>query len=479
MRSFIELRGGEEAKKMNVWNKVLMILTGLLCAAYAVFAANVYQNNKDWRQKNDGLEEQIAKQLEDNVKLYNEVYGGDASVDVQSWKDCGLDGQLAYIRSLEAGDVFVNCEAAETKIDDSTGSAKVMFGVDPQYNMSSFRDGAVVYLFDSGVAFKKASADATAGTDETVAEAPAEPIADDADSEAGAEPTATVAAAAPYVFLGAFKIVGAAAAQVNLETIGVFTEAELALLDATRKGGRSFVACVDRLPVDSPADVADFVAEKPGVVAGYGAQIAADMAKKTADATALAGCLGADEATTAANFEQLFATNAEVRVPVAYQARLERQWSTRNAQNVMIARNTLALADMDYVIAEQLVLMGDKPSKGLESDYEELLARTSKFEGFDAVYDAAKARKRVASYFERIDATRDNLAKMKADVALVEGLVAEAEQNNKDCQEAIDNLVAQNSKLASEIARVMFAVSEKLESRSATASVDNSAILNR
>ncbi len=71
MRSFIELRGGEEAKKMNVWNKVLMILTGLLCAAYAVFAANVYQNNKDWRQKNDGLEEQIAKQLEDNVKLYN------------------------------------------------------------------------------------------------------------------------------------------------------------------------------------------------------------------------------------------------------------------------------------------------------------------------------------------------------------------------------------------------------------------------
>ena len=68
---------------------------------------------------------------------------------------------------------------------------------------------------------------------------------------------------------------------------------------------------------------------------------------------------------------------------------------------------------------------------------------------------------------------------MKADVALVEGLVAEAEQNNKDCQEAIDDLVAQNSKLASEIARVMFAVSEKLESRSATASVDNSAILNR
>ena len=243
-----------------------MILTGLLCAAYAVFAANVYQNNKDWRQKNDGLEAQIAQQLEDNVKLYNEVYGGDASVDVQSWKDCGLDGQLAYIRSLAAGDVFVNCEAAETKIDDTTGAAKVMFGVDPQYNMSSFRDGAVVYLFDSGVAFKKATADATAGAEDSVAEAPAEPVADDADADSE---SAAVAAAAPYVFLGAFKIVGSAAAQVNLETIGVFSEAELALLDATRKAGRSFVACVDRLPVDSPNDIADFVAEKPGVLAGY------------------------------------------------------------------------------------------------------------------------------------------------------------------------------------------------------------------
>ena len=203
------------------------------------------------------------------------------------------------------------------------------------------------------------------------------------------------------------------------------------------------------------------------------------MAKKTADATAIAECLAADDATTAANFEQLFAQNADARVPVAYQSRLERQWSTRNAQNVMVARNTLALADLDNVIAEQFVLMGDKPSEGLETDYEALLAATSGFEGFDAAYDAAKARKRVSSYFEQIDATRADLAKMNADVKLVEGLLAEAEQNNEDCQAAIDDVIAENSKLASEIARVMFAVSEKLESRSTTASVDNSAILNR
>lgn len=453
-------RDGEEANKMNVWNKVLLILTGLLCAVYAVLAANVYNNNKEWNLKNEGLEKQIAEQIDANVKLYNEIYGGAADVDVQSWKDCGLDGQLKHVRSLAFGDVFVNCEAAETKIDAAAMKATVMFGVDPQYNMSSFRTGAIVYLFDSGAAFKKADA----------ADADAEPVA--AVEEAPADETA-VAASAPCVFLGEFKIVGAAASQVNLESVGTFTQAELDLVNAARLAGRSFTACVDRLPVDSPADIADFVAEQPNLIAAYDPAVVADMTKKTADAAQIAQCLGADDAASAQAFEDLFANNADVRVPVDYQARIERQWITRDAQNVTISRNAVALAEMDNVIADQLVLIGDKPSVGLESGYEALLAATANFEGFDDVYSAAKARKRVDSYFEKIDSTRASLAKMNDDCTLVETLLAEANDNNVECQRLIDELIVENAKLASDIACVMFALSDKIESMSSTASIDN------
>ncbi len=443
-----------------------MILTGLLCGAYAVLAANVYQYNKDSRLKIKGLEDQIAQKLEDNAKLYKEIYGGDSSVEIKSWKDCGLDCQLARLRSLEAGDVFVNCKAEQTVTDSDAKTAKVSFVVDPRYKMTSFREGAVAYLFDSGVAYARRFADSEESA----------PVAESDGEQTDADSTA-VAASAPYVFLGAFRIVGTQSSQVSLESIGDFTQAELDLLDATRKGGRSFVACVDRLPVDSPADIADFVAEKPGVVAGYRPEVAADLAKKTADVAIIAENVAADEATTLSNFDSIFANNADLRLPIAYQARLERQWTARAERGVMIERNTLALADLDSVIADQLALMGDKPSEGLEDKFQARVAATSNFEGFDSAYAAAKTRRRVLPYFEKIDATREDLSKMKSDVALVERLLAEAEQNNKDCVKAIDRLVAENSKLAADLARVTFAISEQLESRVSTASIDAAAIL--
>ena len=440
---------------MNVWNKVLMVLTGLLCVAFTIFAANKYQLTKDNEQKLAKLQQEIADTLDANEKLRYEIYG-DPAKTVESWSDCGLDGQLSYLRNLVNGEVFTNCEAIEARVDDTAMTSTVAFGVDPQYNMSSFRSGAIVYLFDSGSAFVKKAAPVGEGEETAVAEP-----SDESDASAGA--------AAPYVFLGAFKIKDSAASQVNLVSVGEASEAELAALQASSKSGNSFVAGVDRLPVDSPADLAKFAAETPELFSAFDADLTAFLSKNTADAAALGAALAEDGAASIANFEKLFGT--DLRVPVAYQDKIERQWATRDAGNVLKASNLLALDELNYVVGDQAVSMGDKAIAGHEDAFDKIQAAFGEIEGWSEVFAAAQDRKKVESYAERIDEANAKLAKMNGYNKILEDIIAEAEQNNKDCQKAIDELIAKNAELASNIARAQYAAAEKFQNDSATASV--------
>ena len=313
-----------------------------------------------------------------------------------------------------------------------------------------------MYLFDSGSAFVKKAAPAGEGEETAVAEP-----ADESDAAA--------VAAAPYVFLGAFKIKDSAANQVNLVSVGEASEAELTALQAASKSGNSFVACVDRLPVDSPADLAKFAAETPELFSAFDADLTAFLSKNTADAAALGAALAEDGAASIANFENLFGT--DLRVPVAYQDKIERQWATRDAGNVLKASNLLALDELNYVIGDQAVSMGDKAIAGHEDAFDKIQAAFGEIEGWSEVFAAAQDRKKVESYAERIDEANAKLAKMNGYNKILEDLIAEAEQNNEDCQKAIDELIAKNAELASSIARAQYAAAEKFQNDSATASV--------
>ncbi len=423
-----------------------MALTGLLCIAFTVFAANKYQLTKDNEQKLENLEKQLADLQDANMKLRYEIYG-DPQKEVKGWTDLGLDAQLDYLRNLEAGESFVNCQTIQVVVDDDAKTSTVAFGVDPQYTMSSFRNGAVVYLFDSGEQYvAKEAADADSDSD-------ASATADDSDE-------AVASAGSEYVFLGAFKVKGATSTQVNVDSIGFASDDELALLQSVKKSGNSLVAFVDRLPMDSPNDIAAFYAENSELFAAFDADLNAILSLGTADAEQL------KDVETAADFENLF--GADMRMPVAYQATLERQWSTRDAGNVMFARNTLALNDLNVVIANQLVAMGAKASKGFEDTLADAQAAVADFENWADFADAAKDRNKIPSYFEQLDDARAQLAKMQGYNELVKNLIAEAEENNKLCQEGIDAFIAENARLASEIARVQFAASEKLEKESSS-----------
>lgn len=426
-----------------------MVLTGLLCVAFTVFAANKYQLIKDQNNKLAQLEKQISETVDANMKLRYEIYG-DPAKTIESWRDMGLDAQLDYLRTLENGDIFVNCEPIEARIDEDAQTSAVAFGIDPQYQSSSFRKGAIVYLFDSGEQFVAKALESVDGELE---------VADEEDSEV---------VATAYSFLGAFRIKDSTPNQVNLESIGFASANELAAIADVRKSGRSFVACVDRLPIDSPADIAEFVAEEElsGLLTAFDADTSAFLSANTADVAALNDAFNADPAQMVANIEALF--NDELRAPIAFQAMIERQWNVRNAGNVLMERNSLALKALNGVIASQVVSMGDAASEGFEDGYQAVQDSVALIDGFDEFLATAKARNTIPSYFEQIDLARVNLNKMEGYNALVQGLIAEAQENNELCQEEIDAFIAENARLASEIARVQFAVAEKIEQENST-----------
>lgn len=440
---------------MNVWNKVLMALTGLLCVAFTVLAANKYQLIKENNQKIEQTEKQLAETLDANMKLRYEIYG-DPAKEVKGWQDLCLNDQLDYIRNLEAGEMFANCQAIDVKVDEESAASQVSFGVDPEYNMSSFRTGAVVYLFDSGTQYAAAASADGESDGESAA-----PAADADSSETAAAPVK-----APYVFLGAFKVSGANASQVNLESIGFASAAELDKLENMKKSGNSFVACVDRLPIDNPSFIADLYAAQPDLFTAFDAEMNAFLQKRTVDVEKLEAANSDDAAAAVKNIDALFAS--DLRAPVAYQLGLETQWTARNACNVLMARNNLALKDLNNVIADQLVSLGDKASEGFADALQGAQALVADFQGWDEVFAAAQSRKNVPSFFEQLDSTRANLEKMNGYNALVKSILDEAEENNKLCQEEIDAFIANNAELAAKIAQVQFLLAEKLEKESAS-----------
>ncbi|MGI6402422.1 MAG: hypothetical protein ACOX0A_10025 [Thermoguttaceae bacterium] len=412
---------------MNVWNKVLMVLITILCAVFGVLAANRYQYAKDQETAIQNLEADLSRTRGEIEKLRSEIYGG-AEKAVDNWRELGVDGQLRYVRNLQNGEAFLNCQPIEARVDETNLSSTIAFGVDPDSKTTAFRSGVVAFVFDSGEPLVQQS---LTGDDAT-----AESIDDDAATAGGGI----------YSFLGAFKVTGATETQVNLVSIGRPSVDELAALRDSARSGNSWVVYADRLPIDSPADLAYFESESP------------DRAKSLPSETALfvVKTFTSEDVAAIADGEAL---GANSRYPVDLQGAIEGNWALRDERNIINSRLAFAVKTLTNVVADQLVAIGD------EVDDENVLA----FEDWDEIYAAAVARKKVASWREDIVATQAKLATMNRHCNLVEKTLLAAERGVQECQDAIDALIADNAMKAAKIAQAQFAALERAEAASRTA----------
>ncbi len=416
---------------MNVWNKVLMALTTIACVAFAVFAANKYALTKSEEGKLAKLEQELADVQKSVQDLKYEIYGSPEK-KIESWRDCGLDAQLDRIRGLQNGEAYSNCRPLQARTDEDALSSSVGFSVSSKYQTSSFREGAVAFVFDSGAAYVDDASTSDEGANVAV---------DDAEN-------AVAATNVPFSFLGAFKVSGVSGAQVNLESIGVPSVAELKGLEESAKSGRSWVVYVDRLPYDSPNDLAYFYSQSPEKYEGLGDSFVAMVAKS---------CVA---------FADTLETTAESRFPIDFQDRLERQWTTRDDQRVMLERNALALNDLTNVVADQIVSLGGEIPSDVKAEVET-------FENWATALQNAQGRKNVDSYAEVNEKTRKALEQMVEYRDLVASVLKEAQENVKECEKAVEETIAENARLASEIARVQYVAAERIqENETRTASVE-------
>lgn len=420
---------------MNVWNKVLMALVAIMCVVFGVFAANKYNYTKEQETNVAKLEADLAKVQDEIQQLRYEIYGGPDKV-AENWRELGLEGRLSYLRGLQNGEAFSNCQPVEARVDEENGTSTIAFSVDPQSKTTAFRTGVVAFVFDSGSAVVQKAAPAEGGDGSESAEV----ASDETDAE-------LVASANPYAFLGAFKVTGATDAQVKLESIGTSSADELTALKDSARSGRSWVVYADRLPIDSPSDVAYFEREDSSRAGALPAETATFVTRELTLSDVEAIGTGAEIA-------------ADSRYPVDFQGSLEQNWFVRDEQNVIKARRMVARDTFTRIIADQFVAMGE------EVKDEDVLA----FENWDDVYAAAVARKKVASWRENIAKTKESLAQMEGFRDLVKKTLDAAEQGVADCQQAIDELIVKNGELAVKIAAAQFAALDKIESESKTVS---------
>lgn len=425
---------------MNVWNKVLYVLIAILCVVFTVFAANKYSLTKDEETKIAKAEKEIDD-LKKEIAALQVAIDGDPLKKAETWADLGVRAQLDRVRGLLRGDAFVNClpvDATEVEIDKDPIAqtpimgSKITFTVPASYSLtafsdagdaaSSFRQGALAYVFDSGLAY----------VDEAAENAD---VAADAETEIASE----AASVAPR-YLGAFKFVGAANSQAVLESVDNLTAEELAAIQESRSSGRSWVVCLDRLPTDAPTNVAELIAADSETFASL------DETTKTYFETA----------NPSAQVFETLATAADATTAVDYQGLLARQFATRDAENLLKSRRSLALTHLTYVLVDQLVAIGAEVDENMQALY------TAED------FDAAVARKRAASYEEKQATLAAALAKMEGYRDLAKSKLEEAQARVAECQAAVDATLAENARLATEIAQAQIALAENAEQKSET-----------
>ncbi len=459
---------------MNVWNKVLYCLIAVLCVAFGVLAANRYSLSKSKTEELAKMQKDLADAKETVAKLKAEVYGAPTKYD-GDWQTLSLNARLDCVRSLKRGETFSNCRPVDAATDGAQTTISLV--VPDNYAVSSFRSGAIAYVFDSGLPVAVDGADDTATDD------------------------ATAVAALPTRFLGAFNVSAVNGSQASLVSAEVFTEAEATATTESAQSGRSWIVCLNAAPIDSPDDLAAIAKTNPEAFAAYDDATQAYFAKSCVVAEKTAANADAEEGETVAAAVALPQATETTRFPVnylggyyaltqysfdektgvvakvpdptkAYVGVIDAQWTRRNAQNTLKTRNQITLARFTEIFFDQLVAIENIDQATVAEADAKVQALYSQ-ENYDALYAAAEKRKLSASYAEQQAELEVETARMVAQSDLVKAKLDEAVAAVAKCQEAIEATILANAELAAKLARTQILVAEKIERESNARTASN------
>lgn len=478
-----------EIVAMNIWNKILLGLIFVTAAFFAVLVSNRFKLTRQWEEKLLSQEKNLTDLTTQVAQLRGDIYG-DSLDPATTWETMALDAKMHKLESLRAGHLWVHCVSPQAPQRDGI-NVRTSFCLEPtarprQHLDVVFSQKAVVFVFDSG---KKLPVEGAA------------PNSDESPEQAA-------------VFLGAFTIdnFNSEANEVVITSIGTVSDAEYQRLEESAAGGNEWFAYVDRLPSDSPDDIADWLSEPENKIAALlPDEIRAFLLKRAiaADQVVANDASSVDEmqldlgdenvnvdATAADNAADSAAESGDVvlaeaeggavavaeapegtRYPSDYMDILERRLLVRDVLSLAIMKHHSNLKDLRHVICDQLAAIG------LPEVPEEVLSKI----GPTADEATAIAKRYVetknAALIQTKIAQKEELSKRleaaAAECDFVKQRLTIAIETVTRLQNRIDLLLVQNCSLAVKIAKAQFEAADKIikKSENVTAVNDDSAML--
>ena len=430
---------------MSIWNKVLLVLIFLTAVVYALLVSNRFRLEKQWGEKIAGLEKNLQDQTDAVARLRLEI-DGDAlkTIDPQAalaWNDLGLRSKLARLKARVRGRLWTDCHPPRSPQREN-GRVQMSFCIAPNDKPRQIADvhlsqNTPVYLFDSGTPYVDPAAQSTA------AQNPA--------SQNPADAAGEVKPSQPMEFLGIFNVdsINEEAAEINISSVGTVTDAELQRLERSVSGGNSWVVCGDRLPVDSPDDIAFWL--------GADTALAEALPENLRTHLLLPGMSVAEIILPTG--EVSAATDGK-RYPRDYEELLASRLTLRDELTLCVNRRKAIQSELESVIRTQFAAIGVDavPQEALDKigpTPEDAQAFADSFAGAKAAYklETLIAQKnRCTSLRESMQNQRD-LVKKRLDLAVesVAGL-----------QARIDTLLKTNCDLAVKIAKSQFEAADRI-----------------
>lgn len=218
---------------MNIWNKILLFLIFVTAAFFAVLVSNRFKLTAQWEEKLLTQDKNLADLTSQVAQLRGAVFG-DSLEESTAWEKMPLEVKMHKLESLRGGHLWIHCVSPQAPQRDGI-NIRTSFCLEPtsrprQHSDMAFSQNAVAFVFDSG-----------------------NPPVED-----GKTADATEAAAQ---FLGAFTIndFHAEANEVIVTSVGAVSDMEYQRIEQSVQGGNEWFVYVDRLPYDSPDDIAEWL----------------------------------------------------------------------------------------------------------------------------------------------------------------------------------------------------------------------------
>ena len=437
---------------MSIWNKVLLVLIFLTAVFYTLLVSNRYKLEKQWCEKIAGLEKNLQDQTDAVARLRIEIDGDPLkTIDPQtaaSWDDLGLRAKSARLQARIRGRLWLGCHAPRSPQRENgriQASFCIAATVDKPRQIADIQlsQNTPIYLFDSGQAY----VDPAAGNNPPPAGTPTQPMA----------------------FLGVFNVdsINVDAAEINISSVGTVTDEELQRMERSVTDGHSWVVCGDRLPIDSPDDIAFWLG-------GADAKLLDSLPENVREHFLLPGMEIADMTLPTGDVSD--AVDGK-RYPKDYEELLSNRYISRDELTLCIERRRTNVADLDSVIQTQFA------SIGVPEIPEETLAKIgSKPEDAQAFAEAfAKVKEayKLETFIAQKDRFAGSLAAMEHQRDLVKNQLDLAQSNVKGLRARIDELLKTNCGLAVKIAKSQFEAADKIikQSENVTASLDDTTML--